>query len=116
MEQDISKIWENFMKLLRQNSRSEISFSTWFQRMVPKEIDKNNNKFIITVPNEFIKNYLSNSDLNMKLLSKCMYEASGIAYEIEILAGDDEDPSSSIPIEDAFEKSRLNPKDILRIS
>lgn len=110
MEQDISKIWENFMKLLRQNSRSEISFSTWFQRMVPKEIDKNNNKFIITVPNEFIKNYLSNSDLNMKLLSKCMYEASGIAYEIEILAGDDEDPNSSLPIEDAFEKSRLNPK------
>lgn len=112
MDQDISKVWDNFMKILRQNSRSEISYSTWFQRMSPKELLIDENKFIISVPNEFIKNYLSSSKLNMDLLTNSMYEATGSMYDIEIVTSfnSSDENSNSDTYQDVVLRSRLNPK------
>lgn len=110
MNQEISEIWKNFMNLIRKNSMSEISFNTWFKKMNPREINRENNEFVISVPNDFTKRYLQNSKVNMDLIKRCLYEVSSVHYEIKIIT-DDED-ANNFNFKDDFyiEKSRLNPK------
>lgn len=114
MEQELSSMWDYFLKELEKKSMSSVTYSTWFSRMLPKKIDYDNRKIVITVPSEFIKNYLVNNKRHFDLVKKCLKDVTNIDFELTILSEDEaknldetfetKKPDSLLP------SSRLNPK------
>ena len=55
MQNDTASIWENTLKLIREEL-AEVSYNTWFKVIQPIEIA--DEYVILCAPNEFIKNIL----------------------------------------------------------
>lgn len=114
MEQEISSMWDYFLKELEKKSMSSVTYSTWFSRMLPKNIDYDNKKIVITVPSEFIKNYLVNNKRHFDLVKKCLKDVTNVDFELTILSEDeaknlDENFEKKVP-DQLLPSSRLNPK------
>lgn len=114
MEQELSSMWDYFLKELEKKSMSSVTYSTWFSRMLLKTIDYDSKNIVITVPSEFIKNYLVNNKRHFDLVKKCLKDVTNIDFELTILSEDE-----AKNLDEDFEKkktdsllpsSRLNPK------
>ena len=68
MDKELSTMWESFLKELEKRSMSQVTYSTWFSRMLPKSIDYDNKKIVITVPSPFIRDYLANNKRHFDLV------------------------------------------------
>jgi len=44
MDKELSTMWESFLKELEKKSMSQVTYSTWFSRMLPKSIDYDEEK------------------------------------------------------------------------
>ncbi len=116
MNKDFSIVWKDFMKLVRDNSFDETAFNTWYSRLELINLDTENKILNVSVPAEFIKNYLTNTPAKYNFLKNCIREVVKEDYEIKIFtkdeAGDyknhrvktDEVPATF------HDESRLNPK------
>lgn len=85
MNSKLSAIWENTLKLIK-NELTEVSFNTWFK--VIKPVDINNNKIILSVPNDFIKNILEARYVN--LIFNALKEATSEEFDIKFILPEEE--------------------------
>lgn len=107
---EISTIWNLFLKELEKKSMSSVTYNTWFSRMIPKSIDYEEKKIIISVPSKFIRDYLANNKRHLDLIKKSLFDVSGYDFDITIISEDeDEGPAINIKRSESNE-SRLNPK------
>ena len=112
MDKELSTMWESFLKELEKRSMSQVTYSTWFSRMLPKSIDYDNKKIVITVPSPFIRDYLANNKRHFDLVGDALKEITGIDFDISIISEDeasDTNPAGLIN-KKFLNVSRLNPK------
>ena len=114
MDNDFSTIWELFLKDIEKKSMSSVTYNTWFSRMLPKSWDYENKKIIISVPSQFIRDYLVNNKRHFDLVKKCLFEVTGIDFDLNIIS---EDEAKNVVLnknndsfDDNFQSTRLNPK------
>lgn len=89
MDKELSTMWESFLKELEKKSMSQVTYSTWFSRMLPKSIDYDEKKIIITVPSPFIRDYLVNNKRHFDLVGEALKEITGIDFDISIISEDE---------------------------
>ena len=112
MDKELSTMWESFLKELEKRSMSQVTYSTWFSRMLPKSIDYDNKKIIIKVPSPFIRDYLVNNKRHFDLVGDALKEITGIDFDISIISDDESTDSNPADIinKPFLNISRLNPK------
>lgn len=112
MDRELSDIWEFFLKEIEKKSMSPVTYTTWFSRMKPKTMDYTNNKIVITVPSQFIRDYLFNNKRHFDLIKSCLRDVTGREMEVSIISEDQEmeDPKEESFSPSKMDLSRLNPK------
>ena len=109
MQNNITDLWGRVMELLRQEIVYDTQINTWFRPIVPLEIQ--GNLFILSVPNEFIANHLSNNKNNYKdLIKRNIKEVTGQDYDIHFILNDGDDYIPKTEMQRNLGDSRLNPK------
>lgn len=85
-ELDPKEIWDNCCDIIR-NQISGPSFRTWINPIEPVKIE--NNKLIVSIPNQFFIEWLEGrySELILSSLRKIVNEAFGISYLIKDSSG-----------------------------
>ena len=108
---ELLSIWAQFLEQLKGTDISPVSISTWFLPMKPLKIE--GNYFYITVPNAFIKNFLTNNKNYQDTILHILQNITGQLFELIILE-DSEMGSNVEPVtpnlSQTIDKSRLNPK------
>lgn len=112
MDKELSTMWESFLKELEKRSMSQVTYSTWFSRMLPKSIDYDNKKIVITVPSPFIRDYLANNKRHFDLVGDALKEITGIDFDISIISEDEASNTNPAGLinKTFLNVSRLNPK------
>jgi len=112
MDRELSMMWESFLKELEKRSMSQVTYSTWFSRMLPKKIDYDSKSIVITVPSPFIRDYLANNKRHFDLVFEALKEVTGIDFEINIISEDEADDVEPTGLANTkfLNVSRLNPK------
>lgn len=110
---DLDSIWIDFFKILESQELTAVSINTWFKPMKPLKIE--NNKFYISVSNNFIRERLESSEYYIETIVDILKEITGNIYEIEFSVGDSEiekvtKNSEELPMDNLIDKSRLLPK------
>ena len=80
MQNDTASIWENTLKLIREEL-AEVSYNTWFKVIQPVEIA--DEYIILCAPNEFIKNILETRYIT--LIFNALQQVTSREYEIKII-------------------------------
>jgi chromosomal replication initiator protein len=80
MQNDTASIWENTLKLIREEL-AEVSYNTWFKVIQPIEIA--DEYVILCAPNEFIKNILETRYIT--LIFNALQQVTSREYEIKII-------------------------------
>ncbi|MGI6697822.1 MAG: chromosomal replication initiator protein DnaA [Clostridia bacterium] len=80
MQNDTASIWENTLKLIREEL-AEVSYNTWFKVIQPVEIA--DEYIILCAPNEFIKNILETRYIT--LIFNALQQVTSKEYEIKII-------------------------------
>ncbi|MBU5668470.1 chromosomal replication initiator protein DnaA [Peptoniphilus sp. MSJ-1] len=112
MDRELSMMWESFLKELEKRSMSQVTYSTWFSRMLPKKIDYDSKSIVITVPSPFIRDYLANNKRHFDLVFEALKEITGIDFDINIISEDEADNVEPTGLANTkfLNASRLNPK------
>ncbi|HZX46135.1 MAG TPA: chromosomal replication initiator protein DnaA [Clostridia bacterium] len=80
MQNDTASIWENTLKLIREEL-AEVSYNTWFKVIQPVEIA--DEYIILCAPNEFIKNILETRYITLTF--NALQQVTSREYEIRII-------------------------------
>ncbi len=80
MQNDTASIWDNTLKLIREEL-AEVSYNTWFKVIQPIEIA--DEYVILCAPNEFIKNILETRYIT--LIFNALQQVTSREYEIKII-------------------------------
>lgn len=98
MNFNIHEIWGQTLSLIK-TELTEVSFNTWLKTIKPLSID--NNKIILSVPNDFNKEILENR--YMSLIENALHQVTSIKLEPSfILEGE------KVVISDQFEKQSIS--------
>ena len=89
MQNDTVSIWENTIKLIREEL-AEVSYNTWFKVIQPVEIA--DEYIILCAPNEFIKNILETRYIT--LIFNALQQVTSKEYEISIILPDEKRPGA----------------------
>ncbi len=76
MNSNIHQIWDQTLSLIKMEL-TEVSFNTWLKTIKPLNID--NNKIILSVPNDFNKEILENR--YMSLIANALHQVTSIKLE-----------------------------------
>ncbi len=112
MDPKLSTMWESFLKQLEKKSMSQVTYSTWFSRMLPKSVDYDNKSIIITVPSDFIRDYLANNKRHFDIVVSALKDVTGIDFDVTIISeAEAENMTPASFVNKSFLNStRLNPK------
>lgn len=109
MNFNIHEIWDQTLSLIK-TELTEVSFNTWLKTIKPLSID--NNKIILSVPNDFNKEILENR--YMSLIANALHQVTSIKLEPSFIIEGEKvvisDQSEKQSILQSIEAPQLNPK------
>lgn len=79
---ELKQKWEMVMKLIESSTVTPIAYDTWFVPLVPKKIDKKQEKLYFSVYSEMVKNIINTRYL--ELLEESVNTAFGEKYNVVI--------------------------------
>ena len=90
MQNDTTSIWENTMKLIKEEL-AEVSFNTWFKVIRPVEIT--DGYIMLCAPTEFIKNILETRYIT--LIFNALQQVTSREYEIKLILPEEKNPEAT---------------------
>ncbi len=92
MQDNLTSIWENALRLIR-DELAEVSFNTWFKVIQPVEMS--DNYIVLCAPTEFIKNILETRYIT--LIFNALEQVTSIEYDIRIILPEEKNPQTPDP-------------------